>query len=281
MKRLSVLLTLGLVACDEVETQPQYLINEPRVLAIQADPPVVELDTSAGLTALVVDSNGDRIAPSLSWRACNPWQFVLDPAFDCAPEEALALDGATLLPREVIERFPPPSLPGPGESGVPVEQQGCAEAVPTLDLPVVLEVEVEGEKLTAIKRVPLPLSDLAAARSNPTLGELRVNGDDVPDEVVPGSEYELRAAPQPASLDLACDGDARVLESVRVHLYTTAGVLDDDVIDVEHDEAGTQYAESVTWRAPDEGGNAAIWLVAVDGEGGVDWRGYRLDSRFH
>lgn len=279
MKWPTLLLTLGLVACDAADVQPRYRIEEPRILAVRADPPVVELDARAGLTALVVDSLGAEVDAPLSWRACNPWQFVLDPAADCSAEDSLALTDSTLAPRDVLERFPPPPGPGPGESGEPVADEGCAEAVPTLDLPVVLETEVDGEPLVALKRVPFPMPGSFIERTNPKLGELRVNGDAVPAAVDPGREYELQAAPQIASLDISCDGETRVLESVRVHVYATAGELDGASIDVEHDAEGTQYAESVTWRAPEDGSEAMLWLVAVDGEGGVDWRGYRLSSR--
>ncbi len=277
MTRIALLLTLGLVACDSTETQPQYLIEEPRVLAIRADPPVVDLDSRADLTALVVDSAGAESPTTLSWRACNPWQFVLDPVADCGAEDSLPLTDATLVPVDVLERFPPPPDTGPGEAGEPIAEEGCAEAVPTLDLPVVLETQVDGETLTAIKRVPMPAPGSFLQRTNPTLDELRVDGEAVPSTVAPGREYELRATPRTASLDISCEGEARVLESVSVHVYTTAGALDDAVIEVEHGEDGTQYADSVTWRAPEEGGEAKLWLVAVDGEGGVDWRGYRLD----
>jgi hypothetical protein len=246
------------------------------VLAIRADPPVVDLDARVGLTALVVDSAGAESPAPLSWRACNPWQFVLDPVADCGAGESLPLADSTLVPIDVLERFPPPSAPGPGEAGEPIEDEGCAEAVPTLDLPVVLETQVEGETLTAIKRVPLPALGSSLQRTNPTLDELRVDGEAVPATVAPGREYELSATPRTASLDISCEGEARVLESVSVHIYTTAGELDDAVIEVEHGEDGTQYASSVTWRAPEEDGKTQLWLVAVDGEGGVDWRGYRL-----
>lgn len=254
---------VAVAACEAESFDPRWQLGDPRILAVRAEPPVIAADGEVALDALAVDSAGDRIDAPVRWRACDPWQFVLDPALDCP----LPIDG-TLRAGEVLAAFGGDAAPLP-----PVQLDPCGD-VPELGLPVVAELQLDGLRLVAIKRVPVAIAAGAEQRRNPELGALLLDGA-AAGAFVPGRSYRLGATVRRDSLDEVCEGGAPALEAVRVHLYTTAGELGDAVIDLAYELDGSAAEELTTWRAPATG-PATFWLVAIDPDGGVDWRRVEL-----
>ena len=265
-----------LAACDDSQGDPRSLLQEPRILALRASPPVLSPGAVAVLDGLVVGANGEQRADvELRWRACNPWRFVLDPDVDCAPANALALDDGVLDPLALLERFPPPDGELPDLSTPSEPGSACDEPL-RLELPVVAEATVDGRRLLSIKRVPVFAE--AADRTNPVLADLMLDGQPADGTYRPDAVYEIGIAPRRDSLDEVCVAGEPAPEAVRVHLYTNAGLFDDASVDVLYLADGSVSAELTSWTAP-ASGTVTIWLVAIDGDGGVDWRSHTLTPR--
>jgi hypothetical protein len=309
--RLSPLLVLAaaLAGCDALPFTPSSLIDKPRIVAIAAEPPVVALDGTATLTALVVSPDGrdSSVAPEraldleIRWRACNPWQPVFEPDRDCAPEDALELsaaDGdawqgqAQVAMADVLEAFPvPPEIIdqiGDPTGGMPPGMEppdpaACPHSYDHAELPVVAEVTVGQSRLLAIQRVRVTWQPVD--RKPPALGGLVLDGEVTgADEIAsftPGTDHRLTASMDRSSLDPVClDGDPEQIapEPVHVHAYVTAGELDEPDADIEYAEDGTESADTMTWSAP-ASGSVTAWLVATDTDGGVSWARFALRPR--
>ncbi len=288
MTRRAPLLLVAVVAavagCDELEETPRWLLTEPRVLAVRAEPPVLHPGASATLEALVVAGDGSVADLDVAWRACDPWQLFVDPAGTCAPDRALALPDGVLDPFDVLARFPPPpgaplpdGLPIPPDDDEPREDDGdeCVE-LPSLDLPVVAEVVVDGRRLYGIKRVPV--TEVDAQRTNPAIGTVLLGDAPPGGPYAPDAAYTLAAEPAPGSLDVECDDGYLETENLRIHLYATGGELDDSNIDIRYDRDGNETAELTEWTSP-ASGTTTLWLVAIDRDGGVDWQSFSLLTR--
>lgn len=298
-----VAMAAALAGCDELPFTPSSLIDKPRIAAIAAEPPVLALDGTATLTALVVSPDGrdSSVAPDraldldVRWRVCNPWKPVFDPDRDCAPGNALALtaaDGdawqgqAQVTVADVLEAFPPPpeiidqiGMP----PGMEPDPDACPYFYDHAELPVVAEVTVGQSRLLAIQRVRVTWQPVD--RRSPALVGLVL--DDVvagADELVAftsGADHRLTASMDHSSLDPVClDGDPEQLapEPVHVHAYVTAGELDEPDADIEYAGDGSEIAGTVTWSAP-ASGNVTAWLVVTDTDGGASWARFALQPR--
>jgi len=291
--RTLALLTLMIVApgCAEDGPSASTLIDAPRILAISAEPPVIGLDGSAEVRTLVVDADGaavDAAAAGLSVRACSPWIALQDPDRDCGPDAsvALVLDGevARLDLAAVLARFPPPpDLVIPDGGGGTVDAP-CPVAYDHVDLPIVVEATVAdraGElvRLTARKRVRVTWTP-DVARTNPRIEAFRIDGAEAT-TIAAGAEVMLQVGPELTSLDRTCNGDdppALVLEPIRINLFATAGELGTVSVDARYDPDDAEELETTTYRAPDDG-DAVIWAIATDADGGTGWARFDVSTR--
>lgn len=291
-----------LTGCDELPFTPSSLVDKPRIAAVAADPPVISLDGgSTTLTTLVVGPDGrdSSVAPDraldmeVRWRACNPWEPVFEPNRDCGPDDSLPLEAADgdtwqgqtqLSVAAVLERFPPPEwvldqigMP-PGE-----DPDACPYSYDHAEIPVVTEVTVGGFRLLATQRVRVTWQP--HDRKAPTLGGLVLDdlvGDaSEPIPFAPGVDHDLTAWMERDSLDQTCadnDPEQVVFEAVEVHVYVTAGELDEPNVDIAYLMDGTESAETIVWTAPTDG-DATAWLVAVDPDGGTSWGRFQLRAQ--
>lgn len=260
MKRsLFVCMFCALAACDDFDPEPGWLIAEPRLLAVSAQPPALEPGGSAALDALVVDAAGAQLDAPIDWRACNPWRFVLDPDIDCAPDASLPIDGV-LSADDVLGRFEIPEGTS-FEPPAPPDDDGCS-APPELELPVIAEAVVDGERLIAIKRIPLALS-WGSVPGNPELADASI------DRLAGGDgAYDVSVSVDPASLDMECRGGERVPEVIRVYVYATGGDLEEDRVDIVPEADGRVEPATLRWMGSP---GATMWLVAMDRGGGTTW----------
>ena len=280
----SLALGLGLTGCDDSEGSPSSLVGQPRILAVQAEPPVIDLSGESALVPLI--AGADENAIELSLRACDPWRVISDPTADCGPADSLPLErdtfaggeGAWLRADDVLQAFPPPdwvfqqltddrSQLQRGDKGGDTE---CGDSYESVAIPVVIEANIAGmTRLLATKRVRVTVEPVV--RTNPVIADVLLDGQPAPLEVQPATTYDLVAAPRQDSLDLLCSPDGvPIPESVRVYLYTSDGVLAEPYIDVEYTAEGQEQADVTTWTSPDQG-DASLWLVAIDGDGGTGW----------
>lgn len=297
---------LVLAGCDPLPFTPESLIEKPRILAVAADPPVVHLNGTTTLTALVVGPDGrdSGVAPDraldldIRWRVCNPWKPVFEPDRDCAPADALELpaaDGDTwqgqaeVVIADVLERFPiPPEIIDqiggmPGMPGDEPDPDACPHDYDHYGLPVVVEVTAGDRRMVAIQRVRVTFQPVD--RNVPAVSGLvfddAVAAVDESVSFTSGAGHRLSASIDDASLDPTClDGDPEQIapEPVHVHLYVTGGELDEHHLDVEYAEDGTESAETVVLNAPASGG-VTVWLVATDTDDGVSWARFPLRPR--
>jgi hypothetical protein len=305
---LLALLALGapLAGCDELPFTPSSLVDKPRIAAVAADPPVIPVEGGATtLTALIIapDGRDSRVAPDGSidvevrWRACNPWTAVFDPNRDCGMDASLPLDAADgdtwqsqghLVVAEVLAAFPPPDwvldqIGDPDATPPGQEPDACPYSYQYVEIPVVAEVTVGDSRLLATQRVRVTWQPVD--RKAPVLGGL-VLGDVVTDasQVTPfdrGAENDLTAWMERDSLDPVCvddDPEQTVLEGLEVQVYVTAGELDEPSVDIAYLKDETESAETIVWTAPSSG-EATLWLVAVDSDGGMSWDRFALQAR--
>lgn len=276
MRRAALVpLALALGACEVVSETPPWRIDAPRLLAVAANPPVAMIDGEVRLEALIVGADGVRREDAaIAWRVCSPWRAVADPDGDCPPELALALPVdaagvATLSIPEVAARFVDrPFVLPPAEDTCDVD--------PPVQLTVVATTTVDGLRLVATKDVGVG----TVPRRAPVISTFRVEGSI--DRYFPGQEHELVARPDRATLDSRCASEPPhepVLERVRVNYYATAGEIDFAESDIRY-PLGVEEAEAVhILMPPASAGTLRLWAVAVDRDGGLDWRGLTLEPR--
>lgn len=281
--------TVGLVsACDDSADSPSSLVLQPRILAMQAQPPVISIGEETIVVPLIADV-GASSNIQLSMRVCNPWRVISDPTSDCDASDSLPLkretfeqgDGARLNSTAVLEAFPPPSWWQPSETGEPgaSEEDGendCPDVYEFLDVVVVAEALIDDSvRLLATKRVRV--TEEPVLRQNPVVQDLMLDDRLSPNTFVPDREYTLLSAPRQDSLDRVCDdNDVQLLETVRVYIYASAGRVADPYIDIEYTAEDQEMVDMTIWTAPSEG-NASLWLVAIDGDGGVGWKRFDLN----
>jgi hypothetical protein len=311
-RRLGLLAPLGLAlaltslaGCDELPFTPSSLVDKARIAAVAADPPVVPFQGgTTTLTALIVTPDGrdSRVAPDRSidvevrWRACNPWEAVFDPNRDCGMDNSLPLDTADgdtwqsqgqLSVAAMLEAFPPPQwfLDQIGNpDGMPGEEpDACPHSYQYAEIPVVAEVTVGDSRMVAIQRVRVTWEPVE--RKSPVLGGL-VLDDVMADasqvtEFDGGADHDLTAWMERDSLDPVCaedDPEQTLLEGLEIQVYVTAGELDEPNVDIAYLGDETESAETIVWTAP-SGGEAVVWLVAVDSDGGMSWDRFDLQAR--
>jgi len=267
------LVSLAAAACAGDELAPSTQITAPRLLAVAADPPVTTVDGTVALAALVVDADGAPAAAPVAWRACNPWRVVRDPDLDCAPADSLplAIDaaGAARLDLAAVRaRF--------GEPGAPLPPPGECPG-PTLAVPVIATVTIDGVRLVARKDVGVA----AAPRRSPQLATISLDDGPV-DSFVPGAVHRVAAVPALDSLDLTCTDDPTpvpVREGVRTYFYVSAGGLDETFAEVRYQPDDTAAIGAVELTAPTDVDRLRLWAVMIDGDGGVAWAGRELRAR--
>lgn len=267
---------LALAACSGDGVDPVTKINGPRVLAIGAEPSALVPDGALHLAVMTVDRDGprgetsadERPVDAVRVRACAPWKFVVDPARDCVGDDAVALErdetGRFVMSAQALAaRFPsPPDAPIPSAD----PWRAALAAGITLRVPVIAEVDVDGQTLLAKREIEV-VED-PATRTNPRIVEVRFDGA-ATGTLEAGREYTLTTILERASLDVPDDTvDAISLEEVTGHLYSPRGEIGDPEVTVEAAELDQLESSSTTYTAGERG---ATWMfvVARDETGGL------------
>lgn len=284
-----LLVLAGLAACSDDEVDPITKITGPRVLAIVTEPSVLAADGSIELVPLTVDELGPRLGVGTSTppggrpvddlrvRACAPWRFIAEPGRDCAGADALPLatagDGRfTVSTEQLLAAFPPPPDLAPPGTELTVETLRAALAAGLeLRVPVVAEVDVDGETLVA-RRDLLVVAEVGELE-NPRIAEVRFDG--VPLQTLrSGQRYTLTVAIDPDSIDEPLD-QADVpepeLEDLDCNMYSPTGELAEREVDVDEPELSTESEPNA--YTPGEPGETWLYVVVTDRTGGMtaDW----------
>ena len=186
---------------------------------------------------------------------------MVDPNQDCPKSSALALTGTDLAVREILEFYPPPpNLGEPVEPGQSDSNGNCPPRAP-IEVPIVAELQIDGLTLQTVKRIPVYLSEVR--RRNPELGDIEISDEG-------DGNYRLSIHIEPDSLDLECRDEALLPEAIRVYLYSTSGTFESASVDVVPSADERIDPAEVIWTASEE--TATLFFVAVDNDGGVDWK---------
>ena len=283
---------LALPACDDDEFDPITKITAPRVLAVTSEPTVLAVDGDVRLTAFSVDPRGprshlaaldatERPVDAVRMRACTPWKLLADPARDCAGADAFPLsadaDGRfALTTSDLIAAFPPPP-DGPlgGAPATPKTLRLALAAGLELRIPVIAEVDLEGETLVA--RRDLHLAEEVGDLQNPRPTELRFDGAPL-QTLRAGQRYRLTLAFDGQSLDPSDrrdNPDPDRLEELDCNFYSPTGLLAEREVDVERtDEPFPETAPNAYTAG--EPGPTWIYVVATDETGGMSVASVRL-----
>ncbi|MFN0246538.1 MAG: hypothetical protein ACKV2T_06495 [Kofleriaceae bacterium] len=263
-------------ACSDDGVDPITKITSPRVLAITADPSALVPDGMLHLAVMTVDADGprsdERPVDAVRVRACAPWKFVVDPARDCVGAESVALERDetgrfVMSASELAAAFPsPPNAPIPSSD----PWRAALAAGVSLRIPVIAEVDVDGQTLVAKREVEVVADP--NARRNPQIVELRFDG--APSNVLQaGRRYTVTATIERTSLDPPDEPpdepmDGAALEEVTCYLYSPSGEIADPNIAVEDLEPVELETSSTTYTAG-AAGTTWLFVVATDETSGL------------
>lgn len=269
LSAVSVVVALALPRCFNVPKFPdQQEINDLRVLAIRADPPLARPGEDVTLRALVVGPDGEAGDALHRWWWCGG-ESGTEGSADCAPQDDPDLDLGR--GRSAVHRVP---------DGVLDQESFVARIYGFRDV-VNLQVEKDGQTARAFKRIQV-LSE--GRNQNPVMRGLIVERAAAEGDayvVSPGKEYHLAPAADFSAQESFTAVDfmlnaVQLKEEYMFAWYATGGKLDDGV---------TRYSEgsATTWEAPGEppadGKPIFIYVVLYDGRGGTDWWAQRVSVR--
>lgn len=307
MRRLLRVLVLvfagagALTGCVE-SFDPFNLVQKPRVLAIKAEPPSVAPGGRTEVSALLAGIDGAEVSHRWSW--C-PLAAGSTTGFDCvvSQESLEALAGAagfTLedlgLPPLDLGTSPTAVFETTATSGAALQticRALTSEDIPSfvpvpdcdrgLDATVSLEVDVDGQRVRAVKKLELLFGAEAVPNQNPSLEGVGLElkgGEAVPDTLVVGESYDLLLWVDEGQAELVEpkeEGDAAEREILFVTWYVTAGETEFRRTSFIDGEVPISTLRENSWkigRFDEVGDEAELFVVLQDGRGGVDWKSF-------
>ena len=264
---------------------PNSLVERPRILGIQADPPEVRPGSTVNFSALIGSPPEESAELGVVWLACpvddegNGFGCVTDfGAIDLENPDPEALAELGFIGFE--PGLPPVYVP-PTDllSGMTAEErrEGSYVLVQVTALPLdTIEQPVDevdfGEILSAYKR--LIVSEAETPNHNPGRGALLVDGSLVPAEsevvyVEPEQTYEIGMVLVEDAIEsyqyVTREGEIEDrVEELYVSWYTTSGEMLEEV---------TLWPTlDASWVAPKEPGTTGTWYAVLrDRRGGMSW----------
>ncbi len=275
-----LLVGLSTSACGDSAEVPISRITGPRVLAVLSEPSSLAIGKQARLSVLVVDQfgprqgipgaagPGDRPVDVIRWRACAPWRFISDPVRDCVGSEAFSLtttgSGQTdLFASELEAAFPaPPDRMAPPEAWKFVLSLGIK-----LTIPILVEVDVDGQTLTT--RYDIPVIGTDETRKTPKIAEVRFNGI-ATNTIVRGVPTQITVAIEPTSIDKLPDAtEAPFFEEIDAYFYSPVGSFSAFESATPDPDAAAPETEAIEFTA-DQAGDTWLYVVITDQTGGVN-----------
>jgi len=278
---LATLATLALAACAEAPDQRLAIIDQPRVLAILAEPAEARPGATVTYRALVATPDGTLDAAP-RWSFCTaPKPPTEDNAVStsCALGESLQPLGAApqvtaALPTDACTRFGPEVPPGNFRPRDPDPTGGFYQPI---------RADVDPLVAFGLSRVTCKLASSTADVAREY--EQRYLANQNPRLELPDAEA-LGAVPAHARVTLTASWPADAAESyvyfdrlaqalvvrreaMRVSWFATAGALDADASAAGEDDPATSV--TTTWHTPGPG-PATLWFVLRDSRGGVATR---------
>ena len=255
------------------------VVDRPRILAIQAEPPEVAPGETVEFAALIGDPDG--VLDLTVWLACDSGggfgcEVDLSGLDEATPEE---LEAAGVIG---VEPFFSPVLDVPGDALDTLTDEQKLEGLSwTIQVAAFPNSEESGQEIdfnqveVAYKR--LVVSEATTPNLNPSLRQWRVDGTPVPEDAVVtvdmGQEYELSVEVPAESVEqyiyVNSEGVAeeRVEEPYLTWYANTGGFLSNLTVPLN----GYDAPLSADWTAPDEPGEGTWFVVIRDRRGGQAW----------
>lgn len=270
------LLVLALLAgCDNALDQRLAILDQPRVLAVIADPAEGQPGAAVRYTVVVGSPDG-AVDATPSWAFCAaPKPPTEDNAVSdgCLQQKNLLPLGSepevtANLPANGCLQFGPETPPGNFRP---------RDADPTGGYYQPVRVDVDGLLAFGLSRITCHLatapSNVAfmydmdyAANQNPTLDPLVVGPVHAHQAVTLTASWPASAVESYLFYDPLTQALVTRREAMRLSWFATGGALDVDASAVGEADSATQV--STIWHPPDAG-PATLWLVLRDSRGGL------------
>jgi hypothetical protein len=291
--RLAILSVLALGACAP-EFDPYNELGGLRVLAVRAEPPELSEAESTSLDALIHRGEGE--APALHWSVC-PWPSDPNGGFECAVTpstwqaawkaaglggEASALDlgtgdsAALTFPGTLAQAKKLCHYLERAVAAAVMVPPDCERSWPWT---VRLSTRAGAAHIETVKDVTLLLTANARPNQNPTLTSLRADEKllgAMPIELAAGDKHALRIEvpdsaaetylPTPA---LGQPQQPPVKESLLFTWFVDQGSTENVHTSFKEGIEALENAIENEWEAPDEGGDARLYVVVRDPRGGL------------
>ncbi|HEY2030565.1 MAG TPA: hypothetical protein VGH20_15305 [Myxococcales bacterium] len=267
---------LVLAACAPDLGPPEYLVDRPRVIAVQASPAEVAPGQAATFRVLAVGPDGPLDASAAAWGLCTaplPLTETGTVASACAGDLPVVARGSN----PTLSTSPDAcSLFGPIATS---ETHRARNPDATGGFYQPMRVQTEGATAFAQERLLCPLAQATlpvaldfqrryTPNQNPTIERFAAS---IPLDAVPkGTHVELTVTVGTASMEVfplfepAPQALVDTSETLTVSWYATAGALLEAQTTVEGVSAQNE------WIAPSTGGRTFLWAVLHDSRGGVD-----------
>jgi hypothetical protein len=292
-KTILSLLALGAVACGP-EFDPYNELGGLRVLAVRAEPAELAEGQSSTLDAFIHE--GASGAPTLRWSLC-PWPSDPNAGFACPLDQAgwqAAWQAAGLsgqAPSLELGTGPAASLSFPGtraqakalcevlEQNVaasPMVPPDCARSWPWT---VRLSTRAGSASIETVKDVAVLTAAGLVPNRNPTLTALRaaehVLGE-LPLDLTAGAKHALRVEVPDSAIETYVPASAwgeppkpAEKESLLFTWFVDQGSTEHIHTSFKEGIEALAPATRNEWEAPDEGGEARLYVVVRDPRGGV------------
>lgn len=279
MKRSLLVL---LAACDTGLDQRLALVDQPRVLAVRAEPAEAKPGSVITYSALVASPDGPLADPP-SWAYCTaPKPPTEDNAVSeqCLETSALVELGTNpevtgTLPSDGCIRFGPDTPPGGFRPRDPDPTGGYYQPVRAQvgDLLAFGLSRITCKLPTAPAEVAREYDLRYAANQNPVLEPSLLATVPANSDVVLSASWPADAVETFLYYDSLSQSLVERRETMRVSWFVTAGALAVDASAVADDDSATSV--STTWRTP-ASGDVWLWFVLRDSRGGIAWQQLRV-----
>jgi hypothetical protein len=264
-------------ACASEPGSPEWLVDRPRLLAVEASPPESKPGDQVGFRVLAVGPEGELDRSTATWSLCDsPLPLTESGAVASACLGKLALlaqGGAASIATspDACSRFGPVGAP---------EVQRAREPDATGGYYQPIRVQLGDSLAFALQRLRCPLAQASFQVSQEF--ERRYQSNQNPGITSFSASAPLASIPAGALIDLSVAWDESSIEIFPVLDAASLQLSDQrEAMSVSWFATGGELASARTgaaftmatnrWRAPAEPGTVYLWAILRDSRGGLSW----------